>query len=331
MNRGFKDVVKRIIFGDTLLPRDFTLGLPDPQNEVSVWLQGLATPLDVTHQYSMACTDPFTICIAFAPGLIVPEHSRNPLTLQFCERGGPQRLLGQIGLKPAAISPHADQPTLRFFEAVTANIYCLARRHLWAHSMLRAFSNRKRRQQTGALSVLDGRAMIVNFIRPHTVVLVSALSETRGTMFPMNITGDLGDGRFGLALQAANQPARIVEAAGRIAVSTVPLAQAQFTYRLSANHSRKSIDWGELPFATKPSTRLEIPVPVFALRVREMEIEQVYRMGRHTFFVARIVSDERLSDRLALHTIHGYYQTLRLKGRPDELAASLLDDASNKS
>ncbi len=324
IGKQFKTALKRVVFGDTLLPVDFTIGLVEPQDEISVEVHGAGAPLDVTSRYSMACSEPFTVCL----GLDLP---RRRLALQFRQRSGQRRVMGEIGLQPSPVPAAPGDPDLGFFEAHSTALYCLSRPHQLAHRLLGAASDRRRIRHAGAgMSSVERGALAVNFIRPHPVLVVSALGESGGTMFPMNLTGELGDGRFGLALQSANQPARLVESARRIAVSTVPLEHAPFAYRLGANHFRDSIDWNSLPFATNPSSIWKIPVPAFALRVREMEIKQVYRTGRHTFFVARVVSDAHLTRGPALHTIHGHYQAFRIKEHISDRQSSLRADAAHK-
>lgn len=85
--RQSSGVIKKAVFGDTLIPQEFTIGLADPQAEVSVWLHGAGAPRDVTRCHSTACLSPLTICIA-SDG----EQTRNG-TLKFLERGGDQRVL----------------------------------------------------------------------------------------------------------------------------------------------------------------------------------------------------------------------------------------------
>ena len=43
------------------------------------------------------------------------------------------------------------------------------------------------------------------------------------------------------------------------------------------------------------SRALNIPVPEFALRVRELKVHTVRPLGSHTFFVARLVGEEVLT------------------------------------
>jgi hypothetical protein len=58
---------------------------------------------------------------------------------------------------------------------------------------------------------------------------------------------------------------------------------------------------------------LTIPVPLFACRVRELQVERVHRLGYHTFFLARVLSDERLADVSELCVAHGFYQDWRVR------------------
>src|SRR5277367_3255589 len=86
-----RKVIRRIVFGDALLPQAFTIGLVDPQTEITVWLHGVGAPIDITRHHSMACADPFTVCIAFSDGYkpSVTEHGR--LFLKFREKSGEKR------------------------------------------------------------------------------------------------------------------------------------------------------------------------------------------------------------------------------------------------
>jgi len=58
-------VLKRMLFGPSSFPQQCTIGLRDPQSEVSVWLHGPDISRDVTHRHLMAGAAPFTICIGF--------------------------------------------------------------------------------------------------------------------------------------------------------------------------------------------------------------------------------------------------------------------------
>jgi flavin reductase (DIM6/NTAB) family NADH-FMN oxidoreductase RutF len=70
-----------------------------------------------------------------------------------------------------------------------------------------------------------------------------------------------------------------------------------------------------------------LPVPVFAYRVREMEVEQVHCIGSHNFFVARVIHDEILDEGQELFVIHGFYHAWRIRKQLTNKAFALAEDA----
>jgi flavin reductase (DIM6/NTAB) family NADH-FMN oxidoreductase RutF len=330
LKKRFKTIVKKVVFGESLLAQEFFICLSDPQTEIALWLHGLNSPVDVTCRYSMACAAPFTVCVAFEEGNMPDKKLLGDLTLKFCERGRKKRVLGEIGLRLKTIFAAVDMQLL-LFEARSSTNYCLPKIRLGAHYLLHAYSNKGVSGTSGMeMTFLERRAAMVNFIRPHPVVLASLLNEEGGNIFPMNIMGDLGNGRFAFALKDSRRAAHLVERVGRIALSNLPMQQAPLAYQLAINHTKDFIDWNQLPFATKTSSVFRIPIPVFAQRVRELEIKNVHKVGSHNFFVAQIVSDETFSTDPGLCVVHGFYQAWRLKGRSAELQAAAAESAFNK-
>lgn len=330
LSQRFKQAIKKLVFGETLLSQEFFLGLPEPQTEISVWLHGLGAPIDVSHRHSMACAAPFTICVAFDEGARLGQTSRNRLALKFCESDGARKVLGEIGLKwVASISMAGFE--LGLFEARSSANYCLPAMRLYAHYLMHTYAGRAMSGANGmVMSSLERRAAMVNFIRPHPVALVSLSQGDRGNIFPMNLMGELDRGYFAFALKDCRRAAHLVEACGRIALSSLSMSHGQLAYQLATNHTKDFIDWDQLPFATKASSKFAIPVPVFAPRIREMEVSTIHRVGSHNFFVARTVSDQVYSSLPVLHVVHGFYQAWRLKGRGRELQASVAEHAVSK-
>src|SRR5271167_1408424 len=124
--------IKNLVFGDTLLPQEFTVGMVEPQAEIIVWLHGMGSPVDVTHRHSTACSDPFALCVAFDEGQTPDHRDLRRLSLKFCERDGRKRVLGKIGIRQTAtISVPGSE--LLLFEARSAANYCLPRIRLYVH------------------------------------------------------------------------------------------------------------------------------------------------------------------------------------------------------
>jgi hypothetical protein len=319
--------IKKRLFG-LLLPQEFTLGFAEPQTEIAVWLHGPGVQMDVTYSYSVACAAPLTFCIGLEKN--TSRRDIDHSSLRFCRRVE-QQVLGEIGLR-RKIALYAGESEFIFFEPCSSTNHCLPKSQIAAQYVLFAYRQWRKDNTKGVhLSFLERRAMMVEFIRPHPVMLVSVGDREDGNIFPMNLLGDLGSGYFGLALRTERVVGGVVQRRGRIAVSSMPLSQGAVAYQLAHNHSKQFFDWGQLPFAIRMSSTFSIPVPAFALRVREMEIETVLAIGSHTFFLARVVRDEKYSDDLAFCSIHGFYQSWRLdRCSEEELEAALAVDALSK-
>lgn len=330
MVKQCRRILKHLVFGDTLLPQEFTIGMIEPNSEVSVWLHGAGTPVDVTRRHSAACSDPFTICVGFPEGQTLDISNAGRLSLKFTERDARRRVLGEIGLKRVE-SISLPGMELVLFRARSVSNHCLPAPRLGAHYLLQAYSLLRGENTSGLkMSYLDRRAAIVSFIRPHPVMLVSVAEGAAGNIFPMNLMGELGGGRLAFALKDSRRAAHLVERIGRAVLSSVPVSQSSFAYRLAVNHFKDSITWHELPFATQRSPFFGIPVPVFTPRVREVAVEKVHRIGSHTLFAARVMYEEKFTHAAELCVIHGFYQSWRLRNNRAQLADSLREDSLHK-
>lgn len=323
-------ILKRIVFGDTLIPQEFTIGLEDPEAEIAVRLDAGDMHCDVTRRQTTACTSPLILCVAFHEPPIPDERALERAVLRFCVRDKPRQVLGEIRLRrTGSVEVRGSQFVL--FGVRGSRNYCLPKARLWAHYGSQALSQWGRNDPPDIrMSLLEQRAAVVTFIRPHPLALASVGDRSHGNIFTMNLMGELGDGYFGFALRDQRVVADVVERAGRVAVSGIPLPRCALAYRFAAHYKTEFIDWASLPIETVPSTAFGIPVPDFATGVKELEIVRVHRIGSHRLFLARIVRDERRAAGLQACAIHGFYQCWRTRGHPEKLRASVSEDLLNK-
>ncbi|MGC1905433.1 MAG: hypothetical protein WA715_16550 [Candidatus Acidiferrum sp.] len=326
---SWNDKISDIVFAGTRLPEEFTIGLAEPQTEVSVWLHGMGAPRDVTLRQTTACTAPLTICIAFHAGELPGELAGRGAVLKFCERAG-SRVLGEIRLRFAeAVAIGGSE--FAFFEVRGSSNYCLPRLRLWAHYAVQARAQWRRNDPADIrMTLVEQRAAMVTFTRPHFLRLVSVGDRRDGNIFPMNLMSDLGNGYWGLALREQRRASHLVKCAGRIAVSGIPTSRCPVAFRLVENHKKDSIDWAGLPFETSESAEFGIPVPRFATRVREMQIEKDFRLGSHVFFIARVISEDVRAEEEQACVVHGFYQFCRVRGERERLKMALAEDALHK-
>jgi flavin reductase (DIM6/NTAB) family NADH-FMN oxidoreductase RutF len=304
--------LKRLAMGDSVFPQQVTVGMRDPQCEIGVWLHGLGEPRDVTQRHVMACVDPLMIGVVFDPDWKIPAESEAKLCLRFVARRGSQRLLGEIRLAVAGMPFGEDG--LRLFRVRGSSNYCLPKLRLWAHFAY-LFYRRWRFNNNPEIKISprEAHTMVAFFICPRPVVLVSVQHGDEGNVFPMNLMGPIGEGKFAFALNSTRHAAPIVVKARRAAISNVPLTEAALAKALGRNHLKTSIDLSDLPFESRRSPVFGFPVPDFAVRVRELEIESSQRLGSHTFFIARLVHDERITVAQEFFYVHGIYQSWRVR------------------
>jgi flavin reductase (DIM6/NTAB) family NADH-FMN oxidoreductase RutF len=310
----FRELLKRVLFGAQNFPQQCPVGMVDPQSEIVVRLNGIGEPLDVTHRHMMACGFPFTIGIGCEPDVAARVQESNSLSLAFHERGGGRRLLGKIGLRHNARIAAGGKMLCLLQPKSYAN-YCLPRPWLWSRYLYYARSRSGSHTAEMPLTWREVNSMSVFYICPRPVVLATLCEGYGGNMFPVNLMGSIDEDYFVFALNASRKATGLVERSRRIALSTVPLDQSPLALALGKNHRVDHISWDDLPFTMKKSTLLGIPVPPFAMRVREMQVESIWEIGSHKLFVARILHDDRSRDGLEFFVIHGIYQAYRQRAQ----------------
>jgi hypothetical protein len=325
LKKNLRQLMKKAVFGGERLPNRFFLAQTEPQQEVVVWLLGVGKPIDITRRHCQASGLPFTICIEFARGQAPNETLRSRLKLRLCENGGAHRVLSEVDLEYQETLECGESEFLLFHSSRSVN-YCLPMLRLWSHHLWHTFVT-SRKVAKIRVPAAQVRAMSALFCCPRPVSLVSVADEVgNGNIYPLNVMGDLNSGYFGFCLKHNYLPEKFVQQSRRVVLSSVPMKQGPIVYLLGPNHNRPTIDWKQLPFATRPSQIFKIPAPLFACRVRELQVERVHRLGYHTFFLARVLSDERLADVPELCVAHGFYEDWRVRNLGvDKLQAAAED------
>lgn len=323
-----RKTLKRLVFGPPDYPQQVIVGMREPQQEVIVRLRRANEPRgsgrDVTQVHLMACASPFTVGIGTDAGAAAGEsaNAQGAYVLEFWESEGNRELLGEIMLRhsrfvssQAAIETGAGGTALQLLEAVGSRNYCLRPRHIWARYAEYAYYRWKHPSPDVEMRARDVHAMCVFYNCPRPVALVSVSDGASTNIFPMNLMSAYGAGQFAFALNTGKPVTLLVERARRIVLSTVPFSQAKAAYSMAPNHKKDSIDVAQLSFAVRRSAEFGFPVPEFALRVREMEVEAIERPGSHTLFLSRVLRDEYCEASGAaapqFFTLHGIYKARR--------------------
>jgi flavin reductase (DIM6/NTAB) family NADH-FMN oxidoreductase RutF len=165
--------------------------------------------------------------------------------------------------------------------------------------------------------------LMIFYICPRPVVLVSVADRTHSNLFPMDLIGPVSADRFTLALRSTSPSIATMKSARQVAVSDVPASHCATAYKLGIHHKSALIDWHQLPFAVRKTRDFQLPYPAIALRVRELEILDCATIGSHTLFVTRVASEAAFAQDPQLFHASGIYQHFRARNaRPFPMTAN---------
>jgi flavin reductase (DIM6/NTAB) family NADH-FMN oxidoreductase RutF len=313
------------VFGPPI-PQFCTVGLKYPQSEVRVWLRGLGAPLDVTDSNVIVAARPFTVGLGLEQVPAGATIERIPLFLGFSDCSGDNRLLGEIQLSYAETIRIGDR-VLCLFRASRSTNRCLPRSVVWRRYL--DFARQQRRVAKGPtppetrMIIRELFALSTFYICPRPVVLVSVVDGNAGNIFPMDLIGSVGGQHFTLALHSTSTAIPLMERSRRVALSGVPVEQISIAYALGQNHKRTDFHWNQLSFDLTTSPAFGLPVPDFALSVKEIEVEEVRAMGSHKLFICRIGVNNQRSHGLQLSFVQGFYHARRQQTQPLVLATRI--------
>jgi flavin reductase (DIM6/NTAB) family NADH-FMN oxidoreductase RutF len=313
-----RTVLRQIVFGPPI-PQFCTVGLKDPQSEVRVWLRGLGSPLDVTECSVIAAARPFTIGIGLEHIADAAALQRAALFLDFMDRSGDLSELGTIKLSYAQSIRIGDR-VLCLFNASHSINRCMPRSVVLRRYL--DFARQQRRVAKGPsppetkMVIGEFFALSTFYICPRPVVLVSVVDGNASNLIPMDLIGPIGGQYFSLALHGTSTAVPLIERSRRVALSSVPAEQISIAYALGKNHKKNNFHWNQVSFDLTSSLAFALPIPEFALAVREMEVEEVHSLGSHKLFVCRIRMNQLRAQGLQLSFVQGFYHARREQTRP---------------
>jgi flavin reductase (DIM6/NTAB) family NADH-FMN oxidoreductase RutF len=294
------------------LPQWAPVGISPPQQAVSVSLEWNGHAADVTGNHTIASLKPLTVAI----GLDAATYDLTLGTLTFADAvtGKP---IGLLQLSRVATRDVGGAQT-GFFQIVGAHHQCLPwPRRPW-NAMLQARAIRRfRRPHNFYMPPAAVQQLMIFYICPRPVVLVSVSEKNHSNLFPMDLIGPLANGCFTLALRSTNVSVPTMVETRRFAISGMRAEHKDVVYKLGEHHKKEFVAWDELPLLVVSSETLKLPVIGSALWIRELLVEESEAIGSHMFFTCRVVSERRSSPGLQLHHTAGFHQEFRkMRGKP---------------
>jgi flavin reductase (DIM6/NTAB) family NADH-FMN oxidoreductase RutF len=296
------------------LPQWVAIGSDYPQELVRVSLVAANSQVDVTNNQVIAALRPLTVAIGLdtlsQQGL---EHDVAP-TLKLFDRCT-DSLIGSLQLNhKTTIS--AEGAYVGLYDVEASHQRCVRGPY---RAWNRWLQGRNAARNTNAANFSmppDALQQIMTFyICPRPVVLVSVDDGHHSNIFPMDLIGALAPTLFTLALRTTSRSVETMKAFRKVALSDIAATDVTIAYKLGNHHKQESVDWSSLPFGIARSTTFSLPVPLIALRVRELEVVHYETVGSHTFFICRTITDQRVRDAPQLCHTSGLYEHFRLRKR----------------
>jgi flavin reductase (DIM6/NTAB) family NADH-FMN oxidoreductase RutF len=290
------------------LPQWAPVAISSPQQAISVSLVWNGNAADVTCNHSVASLQPLTVAI----GLDSATQQAASGTLAFIDLAS-RETIGSLQVRRVT-NKEAGGTNIGLFHIVRADHRCIPwPRKPW-NAMLQARAIRGyRKPHNFYMPPTDVQQLMILYICPRPVVLVSVSDEVHSNIFPMDLIGPVGDEHFALALRNTSVSVPTMIRAGRIAISGIRAEHKDIAYKLGEHHKREFVEWGELPLPVVRTEKLNLPAIGSALWIRELVVDDSEVIGSHTFFTCRIVSDRQLSPGLQLHHTSGFHQEYRKK------------------
>ncbi|RUL74557.1 hypothetical protein EKH80_13850 [Dyella choica] len=285
------------------LPQWSPVAIVPPSQIVVATLRWVGNSADVTTDHTVASLNPLMIATSFDAGQLP--------TLEYSD-SATGKALGILRLVRAD-SIAAEEAAITLYHVKAGAHRCLGwPRRSW-NAWLQNRSMLKNRA-SGHLNMEPAAAqhLMIAYLRPRPVVLVSVDAPGHRNIFPMDLIGPLErSGFFSLALRSTNVSQPIMREVRRVALSSMPASMKATVYKLSEHHKQPLANWDALPFPLRPSREFGIPAVAAALRVRELTIVHSQEIGLHTFFLCRIASDENWAEGDQLHHTAGFHQAYR--------------------
>jgi flavin reductase (DIM6/NTAB) family NADH-FMN oxidoreductase RutF len=285
------------------LPQWSTVAVAPPQQAVTATLRWDDGSADVTTDHTVASLNPLVIATSVDGG-------QRPL-LEYGDRAT-GKLLGVLHLVQTA-SVATGETSLNIYHVAAGWHHCLG----WPRRSWNAWLQNRLMQKHRSSNHLNTEPRVVQrlmvaYLCPRPVVLVSVGTQGHQNIFPMDLIGPLErSGLFSLALRTTNVSVPVMREVRRVALSNIPAAMKAAVYKLGAQHKQPLQDWDALPFPVRPSLEFGIPAVAAALRIQELRIVHSQGIGLHTFFLCRVVSDENLAEGTQLHHTAGFHQAYR--------------------
>lgn len=285
------------------LPQWSTVAVAAPQQVATATLHWDGSSADVTADHTVASLVPLVIATSLDAGQHPVLEYRDSAT---------GKLLGVLRLAQKA-SVATEKTSIILYHVTAGEHRCLGwPLRVWNGWLQNRLMLKNRSPQHFAPEPAAVQQLMIAYLCPRPVILVSVDTSGHRNIFPMDLIGPLErSGLFSLALRSTSVSVPVMREVRRVALSSIPATMKAAVYQLAGHHKQPLSGWNALSFPVRPSREFGIPAVAAALRIQELDIVHSQEVGSHMLFLGRIVSDEKLAGGTQLHHTAGFHQAYR--------------------
>jgi hypothetical protein len=158
------------------------------------------------------------------------------------------------------------------------------------------------------------RQVQIAYALPRTISLITVGGEGLYNLFPTDLHGQVNGQHYLLSLRSTGKACAQVLAAQHILLTEVDAAIYREVYALGKNHMQPLRSREAFPFSTAGSHLWNLPIPLNALRNRELQLTITWQEGIHTIMLMRIMNYQvEAAHSTTLAHVHNSYATWRYK------------------
>ncbi|WP_276501950.1 hypothetical protein [Terrimonas pollutisoli] len=147
---------------------------------------------------------------------------------------------------------------------------------------------------------------------PRIISLITVGNGELYNLFPTDLHGPVNNEYYIGSLRYNGKACRQVEQSRKILLTEVNSEFYKAAYLLGKNHMQELRRKESFPFSAKVSPTFQLPVPLSALRYRELELIDSFTHGIHRLFIFKIISFQQVENSPStLAHIHNVYATWR--------------------
>ena len=270
-------------FKDSTVKTFFITRLAANEIEEKVYFKKDEHLLDITHDHSMICLDPF--CIA----VWLPAEQANTIDTGIADihfkKGDHLNAVINVRL----IETRQTENGVLFLYEVKK----VKNRQFSALHRLLLFSYLLRSKKN---TYYSRKVISALYSYPRRIIIVSYKDDEYYNIFPMDIQGCITrDNLYLLGLRTTNATLDKILKARKVVIADTDKVDINTVYNLGKHSGSSPVPENELPFSTTESELFGFPVPAFSGSYQEVEIISHRKMGYHMLMVGKVINFKEIN------------------------------------